>query len=661
MAWSLAVLCALSLASLTNAGFYNKNSGVINADASNFDKIVAAHEDEVVMVEFYAPWCGHCKQLTPEYIKLAKQLKNVVTIVALDASDDKNRPIASRYGVEGFPTLKAHVGTGPAIDYNQARDAPSMKKFLLSQLPSYVTRVTTKKLDAFLSTDVSLPRALIFSKSGSVSPTVKRFSALLKGHMTFGSPKKADAKEIAKKYGQSTKGGSVLMIFPEGQSSEFQVFSGNTKSFSEVQAWLYSFTPNLEMDAGQSLAKLSDESCFVERCSKKGLCVILIRGEDEGDFTKVHTILRDIEDTSDDASLFAFSQITAAEGENYIWLTALFGPLDTYYSNIVVLAPQKKRYAHYVGSVTSPAIKGFISGILSGNTRTAGISATELPKLSLETEICKPKPKPKKKKQSDTKNKKQSSGNGRAPKSGPGGGSKFIVTIDSSNWQQVLYGNNHPLIVEFYAPWCGHCKSLAPEFAKAANNLKGMVLFGAVNCDEEANKPICGQFQVQGFPTLKVFAHGRERKQKNGPTDFQGARTAKGLEAAATDTLLRVKVPTLESAEDYREFLENASPMAKVLLFTGKKKAPTLLRALAAAFDTVSFAMVMEGGEVAGVMGVEEFPSIRGYAQGVSVRPGTTYAGQKTFMELSKWVMELAAQKGGAGAGAEEKVNHEEL
>ena len=95
-------------------------------DVSNFDKIVAANDDEVVMVEFYAPWCGHCKQLQPEYVKLAKQLKNVVKVVAMDASDDKNRAIASKYGVQGFPTLKVHVGTGPAIDYNQARDAKAM-------------------------------------------------------------------------------------------------------------------------------------------------------------------------------------------------------------------------------------------------------------------------------------------------------------------------------------------------------------------------------------------------------------------------------------------------------------------------------------------------------------------------------------------------------
>jgi len=656
---SAAAYFLLFLVIASNAAFYEKSTGVINVDISNFDDVVAANDDEVVMVEFYAPWCGHCKQLQPEYVKLAKALKNVVKVVALDASDDKNRAIAAKYGVQGFPTLKVHVGTGPAIDYQQGRDVNSMKNFLLSKLPNYVTRLTKDKVDSFLQDNKDSPRALVFSKQGTVSPTVKRFSALMKDHMKFGSPKKSDVKDIAKNYGLSTKEGSVLIVFPKGETEEFKRFSGNTKSFKEVQAWLYSFAPDLQMEEGDALGKLSDQSCYVERCEKKGLCVILIKGEDEADYNKVHTILKEIEDTADDASLFAFSQITAAEGENYQWVQALFGNLDTYYSNIVVLAPQKKRYAHYVGSITSSAIKGFISGILTGKTRTAPIASSEVPKLSEETVHCKPKPKPKPKKTTSSSSS-SSGGQQQAPKSGPGGGSPFIVTINSENWQQVMFGNNQPLIVEFYAPWCGHCKALAPEFAKAASNLKGMVIFGAVNCDDESNRPLCGQFQVQGYPTIKVFPHGRDRKQKNGPTDYQGARNAAGLERAATDTLLRVKIPTLVNKEDYSEFVVNQSPMAKILLFSSKSKAPTLLRALAAAFDTVSFAMITEKQtELVEELGVSDFPAILGFVQGSN--EGIKYSGEKTFIELTKWVVSLMQQSEQAQPTGDEAVNHEEL
>ena len=123
----------------------------------------------------------------------------------------------------------------------------------MSKLPSYVTKLTKDKVDSFLENNKDVPRAIVFSKQGTISPTVKRFSALMKGHMKFGSPKKSDVKDIAKKYGLSTKDGSVVMVIPKGQNEEFKVFSGNTKSFKEVQGWLYSFTPGLEMDDSEAL------------------------------------------------------------------------------------------------------------------------------------------------------------------------------------------------------------------------------------------------------------------------------------------------------------------------------------------------------------------------------------------------------------------------
>ena len=94
-------------------------------------------------------------------------------------------------------------------------------------------------------------------------------------------------------------------------------------------------------------------------------------------------------------------------------------------------------------------------------------------------------------------------------------------------------------IVEFYAPWCGHCQRLTPEYTKAAKALKGVVKvrlnyscelpgyikhiivqIGAVNADE--HKSLGGQYQVQGFPTIKIFG-----QNKNKPEDYQGERTAK--------------------------------------------------------------------------------------------------------------------------------------
>jgi len=97
-----------------------------------------------------------------------------------------------------------------------------------------------------------------------------------------------------------------------------------------------------------------------------------------------------------------------------------------------------------------------------------------------------------------------------------------VIQLTASNFQEKVVKGDEIWIVEFYAPWCGHCKNLAPEYKKAATALKGVVKVAAVDCDE--HKALAGQFGVRGFPTIKVFG-----ANKNKPTDFNGQRTAQGI------------------------------------------------------------------------------------------------------------------------------------
>ena len=77
-------------------------------DATSFDKHVTG--GKLAIVEFYAPWCGHCKHLTPEYKTLGETvagdpaLAQRVVVAKVDA--DQHRPLGERFGVRGFPTIK---------------------------------------------------------------------------------------------------------------------------------------------------------------------------------------------------------------------------------------------------------------------------------------------------------------------------------------------------------------------------------------------------------------------------------------------------------------------------------------------------------------------------------------------------------------------------
>ena len=101
-----------------------------------------------------------------------------------------------------------------------------------------------------------------------------------------------------------------------------------------------------------------------------------------------------------------------------------------------------------------------------------------------------------------------------------------VVDLNSNNFDNRVKDSDGVWVVEFYAPWCGHCKQLAPEYQKAAKALKGIIGVGGINCDEE--KQLCGQFGIKGFPTIKIFG-----SNKNKPDDYQGSRDANGIVQAA--------------------------------------------------------------------------------------------------------------------------------
>ncbi|CAN1783941.1 Protein disulfide isomerase-like 2-3 [Linum perenne] len=104
------------------------------------------------------------------------------------------------------------------------------------------------------------------------------------------------------------------------------------------------------------------------------------------------------------------------------------------------------------------------------------------------------------------------------------------IELNSRNFDELVIKSKDLWIVEFFAPWCGHCKKLAPEWKRAAGNLKGKVKLGHVDCDSD--KSLMSRFNVKGFPTILVFG-----ADKDAPTPYEGARTASGIESFALEQL----------------------------------------------------------------------------------------------------------------------------
>lgn len=104
---------------------------------ANFDEIVLDATKDV-LVDFYAPWCGHCKKLEPIYNEVGKDFAEDehVVIAKLDATEHPKA--AKKYGIQGYPTLKYFAaGAKEPIDYNSGRDEDSFIKFINEQAGTF--------------------------------------------------------------------------------------------------------------------------------------------------------------------------------------------------------------------------------------------------------------------------------------------------------------------------------------------------------------------------------------------------------------------------------------------------------------------------------------------------------------------------------------------
>ncbi|CAM9993905.1 unnamed protein product, partial [Choristocarpus tenellus] len=97
-----------------------------------------------------------------------------------------------------------------------------------------------------------------------------------------------------------------------------------------------------------------------------------------------------------------------------------------------------------------------------------------------------------------------------------------LVQLEDSNFKDTVLKSDGVWMVEFYAPWCGHCKNLKGDWEKAASALKGVVGVAAV--DATVAKGLASKYQIKGFPTIKVFG-----ADKRNPTDYNGNRDASSI------------------------------------------------------------------------------------------------------------------------------------
>jgi len=123
----------------------SKGSDIIILDDNNFDKLVLKDEKNTWFIKFYAPWCGHCKAMIPDWEKLAAETKGKIKIGKVDATSQKI--LASRFKIQGFPSLKLFPAGTKSDSLAQSYDGPrSADELIKYAMTFYNVKIEAEQL-----------------------------------------------------------------------------------------------------------------------------------------------------------------------------------------------------------------------------------------------------------------------------------------------------------------------------------------------------------------------------------------------------------------------------------------------------------------------------------------------------------------------------------
>ena len=92
------------------------------------------------------------------------------------------------------------------------------------------------------------------------------------------------------------------------------------------------------------------------------------------------------------------------------------------------------------------------------------------------------------------------------------------IELTNTNFDEVVVNSDIPVIIDFWAPWCGPCKMMAPNFERAATEFPLKTLFAKVNTENEQN--LGARFNIRSIPTIIIFKGGHEVERVSGALDI---------------------------------------------------------------------------------------------------------------------------------------------
>jgi len=437
---------------------YEKEDGVLVLGESNFDD--AVKEFDYLLAEFYAPWCGHCKSLAPEYAKAAKALadKENIALAKIDATE--HGELAKRFGVRGYPTLKwFKKDPENALEYGGGRKEPEIVSWIEKKTgPSALPLESVEAANKFK--DDNEVAVVGFFPEGSDSAAFIAAADSV-DDVPFGiTADEAVAKELD---------------IPAGGVTLFKKFDEGFNKYSEGDIAAFVKTNMLAY-----VTEFSDKTApkiFGGDIKKHSLIFSAASGSDH---EENHAAFTEVAKKNRGEALFVYVDCDKSDNGRILEFFGLKEE-DCPSIRMIEMGKTMQKFKPESDDLSQDSISAFVTGVLDGSIKRH-LMSEDIPEKNDDP----------------------------------------VFYIVGKQFEEVAYNADKAVFVEFYAPWCGHCKQLAPVWDKLGEHFADRDDVVIAKSDATANE--FAEVEVQGFPTLKYFPKGEKAI-----VDYSGGRDLESL------------------------------------------------------------------------------------------------------------------------------------
>ncbi|XP_043822504.1 protein disulfide-isomerase A4 [Dromiciops gliroides] len=436
----------------------------------NFDEVV--NDADIILVEFYAPWCGHCKKLAPEYEKAAKELSKrspPIPLAKVDAIEETE--LAKRFDVTGYPTLKI-FRKGKAFDYSGPREKYGIVDYMIEQSePPSKEILAVKQVQEFLKDGNDVIIIGVFKGADDQAyqlyqETANNMREDYKFHHTFND-------EVAKFLKVSS--GKLVVMQPEKFHSKYE----RKINILDIKESTEGATiKDHVVKHAVPLVGHRTTANDAKRYAKRPLVVVYYTVDFSFDYRVATQYWRNkVLEVAKDFPEYTFA---IADEDDYSSEVKDLGLSDSGEEiNVAILAEGGKKYAMEPEEFDSDTLRDFVLAFKKGKLKA----------------IIKSQPVPK---------------NNKGP----------VTIVVGKTFDSIVMDPKSDVLIEFYAPWCGHCKQLEPVYTELGKKYKHQKNLVIAKMDATANDVTNDHYKVEGFPTI-YFA---PRTDKNNPIKFENEK-----------------------------------------------------------------------------------------------------------------------------------------